>query len=121
MQYFDKDLQYTVTGLPVRAELKQKTRAQARAELGFDDSFCLLSFGGSLGAQRLNEAVADLMAWHLAEKNFVHIHGSGSYYGPSYYYDMLKEKGIDAHEHDNLIIREYINDMPRCLAAADIV
>jgi UDP-N-acetylglucosamine--N-acetylmuramyl-(pentapeptide) pyrophosphoryl-undecaprenol N-acetylglucosamine transferase len=34
---------------------------------------------------------------------------------------MLKEKGIDAHEHENLIIREYINDMPRCLAAADIV
>ena len=33
----------------------------------------------------------------------------------------LKEKGIDAEKHNNLIIREYINDMPRCLAAADLV
>ena len=112
---------YIVTGNPVRQEIFIENRKAAREFYNVGDRICLLSFGGSLGAQRLNEAVADLMAWHLGEnKNFVHIHGSGSYYGPSYYFDMLKEKGIDAHEHDNLIIREYINDMPRCLAAADL-
>ena len=113
--------EYIVTGNPVRQEIFTEDRKAARDFYGIGERLCILSFGGSLGAQRLNEAVADLMAWHLAEKDFVHIHGSGSYYGPSYYYDMLKEKGIDAHEHPNLIIREYINDMPRCLAAADLV
>ena len=113
--------EYVVTGNPVRQEIFTQDREAAREFYGIGDRLCILSFGGSLGAQRLNEAVSDLMAWHLSEKDFVHIHGSGSYYGPSYYFDMLKEKGIDAHEHKNLIIREYINDMPRCLAAADLV
>ena len=112
---------YIVTGNPVRQEIFTADRKEAREFYNVGDRICILSFGGSLGAQRLNEAVSDLMAWHLAEKDFVHIHGSGSYYGPSYYFDMLKEKGIDAREHDGLIIREYINDMPRCLAAADLV
>ena len=100
---------------------RQQYAKAARDFYNVGDRICLLSFGGSLGAQRLNEAVADLMAWHLKERDFVHIHGSGSYYGPSYYFDLLKEKGIDASKHNNLIIREYINDMPRCLAAADLV
>ena len=121
-KYLPEGKNYIVTGNPVRQEIFTENRKAAREFYNVGDRICLLSFGGSLGAQRLNEAVADLMAWHLGEnKNFVHIHGSGSYYGPSYYFDMIKEKGIDAHEHDNLIIREYINDMPRCLAAADLV
>ena len=120
-KFLPEGKEYIVTGNPVRQEIFTADRKTAREFYNIGERICILSFGGSLGAQRLNEAVSDLMAWHLAEKDFVHIHGSGSYYGPSYYYDMLKEKGIDAHEHDNLIIREYINDMPRCLAAADLV
>ena len=120
-KYLPEGKTYVVTGNPVREEIFSADRKAAREFYGVGDRICILSFGGSLGAQRLNEAVADLMAWHLKEKNFLHIHGSGSYYGPSYYSDLLKEKGIDAAKHDNLIIREYINDMPRCLAAADLV
>ena len=120
-KFLPEGKEYVVTGNPVRQEIFTEDRAAAREFYGIGDRICILSFGGSLGAQRLNEAVSELMAWHLSERDFVHIHGSGSYYGPSYYFDMLKEKGIDAHEHENLIIREYINDMPRCLAAADIV
>ena len=120
-KFLPEGKEYVVTGNPVRQEIFSADRKEAREFYNVGDRICILSFGGSLGAQRLNEAVSDLMTWHLAEKDFVHIHGSGSYYGPSYYFDMLKENGIDAHEHDNLIIREYINDMPRCLAAADLV
>ncbi len=120
-KFLPEGKEYIVTGNPVRQEIFTQDRDSAREFYNVGDRICILSFGGSLGAQRLNEAVAELMAWHLSTKNFVHIHGSGSYYGPSYYFDMLKEKGIDAHEHDNLIIREYIDDMPRCLAAADLV
>ena len=120
-KFLPEGKEYVVTGNPVRQEIFTEDREAAREFYGIGDRICILSFGGSLGAQRLNEAVSDLMAWHLSERDFIHIHGSGSYYGPSYYTDMLKEKGIDAHEHKNLIIREYINDMPRCLAAADLV
>ena len=120
-KFLPEGKEYVVTGNPVRQEIFTAERKAAREFYNVGDRICILSCGGSLGAQRLNEAVAELMAWHLGEKDFVHSHGSGSYYGPSYYTDMLKEKGIDAHEHKNLIIREYINDMPRCLAAADLV
>ena len=120
-KYLPEGKEYVITGNPVRQEIFSADRKEAREYYGIGDRFCILSFGGSLGAQRLNEAVSDLMAWHLKEENFFHIHGSGSYYGPSYYLDMLKEKGIDASEHDGLVIREYIDDMPRCLAAADVV
>lgn len=119
--YLPKDKEYIVTGNPVRQEIFTEGRKAARDFYNVGNRICILSFGGSLGAKRLNEAVAELMAWHLKERNFLHIHGSGSYYGPDYYFDLLKEKGIDAKDHDNLIIREYINDMPRCLAAADLV
>lgn len=121
-KYLPEGLRYIVTGNPVREEIFTEDRQKAREYYNVGDRLCILSFGGSLGAQRLNEAVADLMAWHLGEnRNFLHIHGSGSFYGPSYYFDLLREKGIEAEDHPNLLIREYIEDMPRCLAAADIV
>ena len=54
LEYMDFDCPYTITGLPVRAGILQKTKEQARKELGFDDSMCILSFGGSLGAGCIN-------------------------------------------------------------------
>jgi len=112
---------YVVTGNPVREEVFTADRKAARAYYGVGDRVCILSFGGSLGAMRLNEAISELIAWHLRERDFVHIHGSGKYYGPDYYKELLRGKGIEPDEHPNLIIREYIDDMPRCLAAADLV
>ena len=35
--------------------------------------------------------------------------------------DLLKEKGCDLEKADNLDIREFINDMDVCMAAADLV
>ena len=121
-EHLPPDKDYVVTGNPVRDGILTAGRSAAREFYGVGDRVCIVSFGGSLGAQRLNEAVADLMAWHLKEgKNFLHIHASGSYYKPEEYIEMLRERGVNAGEHKNLILREYINDMPRCLAAADLV
>ena len=44
LKYFEPGIAYTVTGLPVRKELLLKNKADARRELGFDDSFTILSF-----------------------------------------------------------------------------
>ncbi len=121
-KYLPEGKDYVVTGNPVRDDIVTADRVAAREFYGVGDRVCIVSFGGSLGARRLNEAVADLMAWHIKEKkNFLHIHGSGSYYGPDEYKRMLSERGVDYAGCGNLILREYINDMPRCLAAADLV
>ena len=108
-------------GNPVRPEILAADRAAARARLGVrPGQLCLLSFGGSLGAQTINEAVAALMAWHVPEGKLHHIHATGRY-GVELLPRLLREKGVAYENNPNLDIREYIHDMPDCLAAADLV
>ena len=51
---------WMVTGRPIPAGMLDADRAAARARFGIDDDReCLLVFGGSLGARRLNEAAIE--------------------------------------------------------------
>ena len=51
---------WVVTGRPIPADVVGADRAAARARFGIDDDReCLLVFGGSLGARRLNEAAIE--------------------------------------------------------------
>ncbi len=107
-----------VTGNPIRGELSRMTREEARAILGFDDRPMILSFGGSLGARHINEAMEDLIKWHAGTNKFYHIHGTGKVgYEPMLAH--LKDKGIELPKE--IEVREYINDMDVCMAAADLV
>lgn len=107
-----------ITGNPVRRELFGITREQARAKLGLDNRPMILSFGGSLGARRVNEAVAELIKWHNGSGKFYHIHATGGN-GYDSFVSSLKQEGVAlAAEID---IREYITDMELCMAAADLV
>lgn len=107
-----------VTGNPVRQDLLNKNRKNCREELKAGDRLVILSYGGSLGAMRVNEVVADLAAWHLKNKDFLHIHATGRIEKEDFA-KMAAKMGID---HSlNFEIREYIDDMPSLLAAADLV
>ncbi len=108
-----------VTGLPVRAELLQANRELARFELGLDERPLILSFGGSLGAKRINEAMTEFMALTHHGAPYYHIHAMGQY--GLWMPDLLREKGVDLQNEPQIMIREYIEDMARCLAAADLV
>lgn len=119
LEHLDKNIKYTVTGLPVRSGIQTKTKEQARKELGFDDSMCILSFGGSLGAGMINQTVADLIAWHEGKKDINHIHGYGGM-GKKTFIPSLKEKKVNLN-NKRLNIREYIDNMDTCMAAADLV
>ncbi|MDE6729765.1 MAG: UDP-N-acetylglucosamine--N-acetylmuramyl-(pentapeptide) pyrophosphoryl-undecaprenol N-acetylglucosamine transferase [Oscillospiraceae bacterium] len=120
LDYFEKDVAYTVTGLPVRSELLKKSKMQARKELGFDHHFCILSFGGSLGAGCINETMAEVLKWHVSEKLEInHIHGYGGM-GKDSFPAKMQEYGIPM-KSKRLRITEYINDMDTCMAAADLV
>lgn len=108
-----------VVGNPVRPEIFAQDRAAARAALDAGERTVLLSFGGSLGARRINELVADLAAWEQKqEKNILHIHATGSR-GVPLFEKLAAEKGITVGQ--SLVVREYIEDMPQMLAAADLV
>ena len=103
----------------MRAEMFRADRAAARRALGVQPGqIVIVSFGGSLGAQVLNERVADLAVWELANRNFRHIHATGSIEKADF--AALSEKLGIAHDK-RFEIREYIDDMPALLAAADLV
>jgi UDP-N-acetylglucosamine--N-acetylmuramyl-(pentapeptide) pyrophosphoryl-undecaprenol N-acetylglucosamine transferase len=110
-----------VVGNPVRPDVFEKAaqREAIRAQLGAGDRTVILSFGGSLGARRVNEVVADLCAWEQHEhKNVLHLHATGQY-GVELFKELEQKKGFARGE--DLIVKEYINNMPELLAAADLV
>ena len=116
--YF-KDAPVVVTGNPVRSEILTADKAAARQKLGLDRRPVILSFGGSLGAQRINESLVDLIARSGRDGRYQHIHAYGKYGG--WFPDAVREKGVDPDACRNLDIRSYIDNMPECMAAADLV
>ena len=118
-KHLDKSLDFVVTGNPVRQEILSADRDEARRELKLDERPVVLSFGGSLGARKINENVADLIARSGKDGKYQHIHAYGQY--GKWFPNLVKEKGVDIEKCPNLDIREYINNMATCLAAADVV
>ena len=119
-EYLPKNKKYIVVGNPVRESVIFKKKADARRELGMDDNMCIVSFGGSLGAVKLNQIVADIMQWHCARGDINHIHAMGKL-GKKVFPEMLKERGVDVTKNHRIDIRDYIDNMDTCLAAADLV
>ena len=115
----DPKLKFVTTGNPVRAEILEYDKQTARRELGVDDRPLIVSFGGSLGAEMVNKSMLDLLERSARKRNYQHIHGYGQY-GKFVVTELLKRK-VKLKKSKNIDVREYINDMPRVMAAADLV
>ncbi len=116
-----KDQYSKAVGMPMRGEFENVSREDARKKLGISDSCrcVILSFGGSLGAPKVNEASLEIMKNISSVRSDVcHYHSSGS----REYDNMLaayKELGLEGCE--NIELAPYIYDMSIKMAAADIV
>lgn len=115
----------TVTGLPVRGELLNKSKKSARKELSVPDGkYLVLSFGGSLGAAPLNDSMFDILLRHANDGSVYHIHSVGT--NGAEYLDKFVEKGFE-RVSDTVVrkgtveVRKYIDNMDVCMAAADLV
>lgn len=108
-----------VTGNPLRINIPIEERSAARQRLGLPDCFTVLSFGGSLGANKITEAVAELIAWEQRTGEINHIHSYGSA-NKDKFLNALKES--DVHEDkEHLVFKEYIDNMYTCMCAADLI
>lgn len=108
-----------VVGNPVRPEILTQDRAAARAKLNAGARTVILSFGGSLGARRINEVVAALCGWEQKTgQNVLHLHATGSR-GVQLFENLAGKEGFATGA--NLVVQEYIDNMPELLAAADLV
>lgn len=108
-----------ITGNPVRSAMLFADKTASRKKLGLDERPVVLSYGGSLGAEQVNRAVAELISRTAKTDCVQHIHAYGQY--GKWFPGLLEEKGVRLAEHPNLDIREYINNMPDCAAAADLI
>lgn len=112
-----------ITGNPLRPAFATmhtaEVKAAARKQLGVDDRPLIVSFGGSLGARYINEAMVEVLARSRAAGKLQHIHGVGKS-GWDTVSAALKEKGVPL-EGNGISVRPYIDDMPTCMAAADLI
>ena len=93
-QYYRHPERVTVTGTPVRGEFDLFTKQKARGELGLADGEKLvLSVWGSLGAQRMNEIMGELVEKLDGRQGFRLVHAAGSLYYPRHL-EKLKEKDV---------------------------
>ena len=107
-------------GNPVRRDCSVLTRAAARERLGIDnEKFVVLSFGGSLGAECLNNVAVDYMSSFSASHDDVIAYHVG---GRNYYEDakskLEKNKLLDNKRN---VLISFTSDLPVYMAAADVV
>lgn len=100
------------TGNPVRKEFLQDDKQSARIKLGLpQNAKIILCFGGSLGAKKINDVILELIPKITPQKDVILVVGAGNYYYKNYKEFLGK--------YDNIIIKEYIEDMPLWLNACD--
>src|SRR5437899_3807159 len=104
---------YAVTGRPVPAGTGQADRDESRRRLGLPaDGTCLLVFGGSIGARRLNEAAFEAFA---PGAPFTVLHACGRRDFPDLE-ERLRAAGSPPHYH----LKPYLEPFAHALAAADL-
>ncbi len=93
--------------------------AKRRLSLPAGTKNVLLTYGGSMGAEKVNDAVLELMSEYTAHHpETCHIHATGSieYEAAG---TKFREMGLD--RLGNIDFREYIYNMPEVMAAADLI
>ena len=119
-QHYPQPEKLLVTGTPVRGEFARFTKEIAKKELGLtDDKPLVVSVWGSLGAGHMNNTVGSMIPLMGEDCSFRMIHSAGS----GYYKKMiarLDEQDAQWHKY-GADVREYIYDMPRVMAAADLI
>ncbi|MBR5308923.1 MAG: undecaprenyldiphospho-muramoylpentapeptide beta-N-acetylglucosaminyltransferase [Clostridia bacterium] len=122
---FDCPEKLVLTGNPVKSEMLRQNANESRKKLGLDESTpMILSYGGSLGALKINENVLGVIESFSEKKDVYHIHATGR--GA---WQEIKAKLLERGYTDNgdyvtkgkVTVREYIYDMPVLLSASDIV
>lgn len=119
-KHLDAKGEVVVTGLPVRGEILNSNKDFSRAELGLkEDKPLVLSFGGSLGAAPLNEAMFDILLNNSESEKYFHIHSVGT--NGTEYLEKFEKAGFKNGKKGTVEVRQYIDNMDVCMSAADLV
>ncbi len=118
-EYFKKKDKLLLTGNPVRKQFFEADYNECRRKLGIeDDRFVLLCFGGSRGAERINEAMLRVLE-NYSGSNEIEIY----FVTGRVHFDEIMEKTscIVGGLGSNIHVLPYIDNMDVYLAACDLV
>ena len=107
-----------ITGNPLRSNIPIEEKSAARKKLGLPEGMTIVSFGGSLGANKISESVAEVLRWEQEVGDVNHIHSFGGN-GRDMFDGLLEKYGLRTGERFRA--KEYIDNMYTCLCAADLV
>lgn len=118
-KYFKEPKKHVDAGNPVRESFFKIRRDDAREKLGLDkDAFIVFSFGGSQGAEKINQVGMELLEAVNGQKDIIYVFGTGEQYYKEVL-DKINEKHIELK--DNILVKSYIDDMDNYLGASDLV
>lgn len=106
-----------VTGSPVREEILGCMKA-GHAPLFGGRRPVVASFWGSVGALYMNQKMVDYLELAARDGSFCHIHATGA---SAWKWMPGELKKRSAWDVPNLEVKEYIHDMERVLAGADLI
>lgn len=118
-KHFKKPEKHVYSGNPVRKCFFEADKKAAREELGIpQDNFVVFVFGGSQGAESINDAVYPLIEKFTKTENFTMIFGTGGYYYDDICYKLQRD-GVEIN--DNIIMKDYFTDIEKYMAASDLI
>lgn len=107
-----------LTGNPIRPAILSHNREECRRKLGIGSKKFIVSFGGSLGANRINDVMIDFVSRNLNNDDLVIYFATGKREFERVKNEFAK-KGITLGA--NIRLLEYIDDMDIVMNAADLV
>ncbi|HBG70869.1 MAG: undecaprenyldiphospho-muramoylpentapeptide beta-N-acetylglucosaminyltransferase [Bacteroidetes bacterium GWF2_43_63] len=117
MEQFFSAEKITLTGNPIRSEIFSQSISSedGRKFFGLDpDKTTILAIGGSLGARTINETVCSMIP-EIISRDYQIIWQTGK----SYSYKSCNK--IDFEKNKNIVVQEFIYEMPQAYAAADVI
>lgn len=118
-RYFKCKEKIVRTGNPLRNGFEIYTKKEAKKLLGIDEKYVILCVGGSLGAQRINDAVADMLENLVCQRKDVCLVWSTGKKELERVMGILQSRGLKRVK--NMIVSDYFDNMPMIMASADIV
>ncbi len=119
--YFRHPDKVIVTGNPIRKEFFVSRLIDYRAKLGIGSKdFMLLCFGGSLGADRLNAAILDIIPSLVGIENTKLVFITGERYHDSIIRG-LEASGVSINESGSVSILPYAESIYEYFFAADLI
>lgn len=118
-KHLPQSVKTEITGNPVRKKIFIADKEKSLKSLGIEKGPVILSFGGSLGAKKINDVMSQLIINHKDDSPYTYIHGFGK--NVHDFTEKLAKSGIETCKNSKYIFKEYIKNMPECLSAADLV